>query len=69
MSVERASDFQWPSAQAERLFRVFQAGKAGHAYVLNGPAGAGKRTLASLCAQALICQAEAGLRTCGACPT
>lgn len=68
MNVEGASDFQWPSSQAERLFRVFQAGKAGHAYVLNGPAGVGKRTLALLCAQALFCRAEAGRRPCGACP-
>ncbi|HML47368.1 MAG TPA: DNA polymerase III subunit delta', partial [Clostridia bacterium] len=68
MSVEGASDFQWPSAQAERLFRVFQAGKAGHAYVLNGPAGVGKRTLALLCAQTLFCRAETGRRPCGECP-
>ena len=38
-----------------------------HAYLLTGPAGTGKRTLADICARALFCQ-SAGERPCDACP-
>ncbi|HWS41942.1 MAG TPA: DNA polymerase III subunit delta [Pseudoflavonifractor sp.] len=38
-----------------------------HAYILAGPAGTGKRTLAQLLAAALICEG-AGEKPCGVCP-
>ena len=38
-----------------------------HAYLLTGPAGTGKRTLADICARALFCQSS-GSRPCGVCP-
>ncbi len=38
-----------------------------HAYLLTGPAGTGKRTLADICARALFCQSS-GERPCDVCP-
>lgn len=38
-----------------------------HAYLLTGPAGTGKRTLADICARALFCRSQ-GERPCDACP-
>ena len=38
-----------------------------HAYLLTGPAGTGKRTLADICARALFCR-SAGERPCDVCP-
>ena len=38
-----------------------------HAYILSGPAGSGKRTLAGLLARALVCSGR-GEVPCGACP-
>ncbi len=39
-----------------------------HAYLLTGPAGTGKRTLADICARALCCQSQ-GERPCDICPS
>ncbi|MBQ8952918.1 MAG: DNA polymerase III subunit delta' [Clostridia bacterium] len=39
-----------------------------HAYLLTGPAGTGKRTLAAICARALCCQSQ-GERPCDVCPS
>ena len=39
-----------------------------HAYLLTGPAGTGKRTLADICARALCCQSQ-GERPCDVCPS
>ena len=48
--------------------RRLEAGRGlSHAYILAGPAGCGKRTLAGLLSQALVC-AGAGEVPCGACP-
>lgn len=38
-----------------------------HALLIEGPAGAGKRTLARLLAQAAVCAASGGARPCGVC--
>ena len=38
-----------------------------HAYLISGPAGSGKRTLARLLCAAMVCTGE-GERPCGACP-
>ena len=39
-----------------------------HAYLFTGPAGTGKRTLADICARALLCAGD-GAKPCGACPS
>ena len=46
-----------------------QAGRRGlsHAYILSGPAGSGKRTLAGILAAALVCAAPEERRPCLAC--
>lgn len=62
------SGILWPSSQTQRLLEDFQWGRTAHAYLLTGPAGVGKRSLASLYGQALFCLAEEGLRPCGNCP-
>jgi len=41
--------------------------RIGHAYLITGPEGIGKMTLARTFAQALNCTAEQGLRPCGVC--
>lgn len=39
----------------------------GHAYIISGPAGSGKHTLAGLICAALVCQAPEQARPCGRC--
>lgn len=39
----------------------------GHAYIISGPAGSGRHTLAGLMAAALVCQAPEHSRPCGKC--
>ena len=43
-------------------------GQLSHAYVISGPAGSGRHTLAGLLAQALVCTGEGGEAPCGLCP-
>ncbi|HUT99169.1 MAG TPA: DNA polymerase III subunit delta' [bacterium] len=47
------------------LASALASGRLGHAYLLHGPAGVGKTTLARDFARALACDDQAG---CGACP-
>ena len=54
--------------QPAHLREEMQRGQAVHAYLFNGPAGTGKRTLAALCAQTLLCGASPEKRPCGVCP-
>ena len=53
------------SALKQRLSASFQAGKASHCYLLCGPEGSGKRTLARILAAALQCEGHAV--PCGRC--
>lgn len=42
------------------------SGGLGHAYILSGPAGSGKHTLAAILSRALVCSGN-GVRPCGCC--
>ena len=53
------------TALKQRLSASFQAGKASHCYLLCGPEGSGKRTLAKILAAALQC--EGHTVPCGRC--
>jgi DNA polymerase-3 subunit delta' len=55
--------------QVDMFRRAAERGRLGHAYLLVGPAGIGKRLFARLLAQCLFCERvpEAQLDACGAC--
>lgn len=53
------------NALKQRLSASFQAGKASHCYLLCGPEGSGKQTLAAILAAALQCEGHAA--PCGRC--
>ncbi|MDR0397216.1 MAG: DNA polymerase III subunit delta' [Oscillospiraceae bacterium] len=60
-------NWRWPSAQSRLLLKSFQTGARPHAFLLTGPEGAGKRTLAKIYAAALMCEAAPQDRPCGKC--
>lgn len=62
----RLSDFSGQGALYDGLMRTLQEGTFVHAYLISGPEGIGKRTLARLMAQHLLCEGES--KPCGACP-
>jgi len=53
---------------ADHLRDEMQSARVVHAYLFAGPAGTGKRTLADICAQALLCRAAQD-KPCGLCPS
>jgi DNA polymerase-3 subunit delta' len=57
--------------QAEALMRLCASGRHGHAYLFEGPAGVGKRQVASAFLARLACRGEATARgdACGVCPS
>lgn len=55
-------------AAAGRLRSEMQSARAVHAYLFAGPAGTGKRTLADICARALLCTGG-GEKPCDECPS
>jgi DNA polymerase-3 subunit delta' len=52
----------------DKMNLILTSGQIVHAYLFTGPAGAGKKTMSSLFAQALICQGT-GDRPCNTCHT
>jgi len=53
---------------ANHLRAEMQSARVVHAYLFAGPAGTGKRSLADICARALLCTG-AGDKPCDACPS
>lgn len=62
------SDFQGQGALFDGLCRTLDEGTFVHAYLISGAEGMGKRTLARLIAQHLLCTAADVRKPCGACP-
>ena len=62
-------DFAGQGAVYDGLMRTLRSGSFVHAYLISGLPGMGKRTLARLMAQYLLCEAEGGDKPCGVCPS
>ena len=62
----KISEFAGYGDKMEQLMRSVQAGRIVHALLLVGPHGSGKRTMARLLAQAMVCTGAA--KPCGVCP-
>ena len=63
----KLSEFVGYGDKMQQLMRSVQAGRIVHALLFVGPRGSGKRTMASMFAQAVMCQGP-DPRPCGACP-
>ena len=61
-------DFAGQGAVYDGLMRTLKDGSFVHAYLISGLAGMGKRTLAKLMAQYLLCEHADGDKPCGKCP-
>ncbi len=59
------ADFQAQSAVQEGLLRTLREGRFVHAYLISGLEGVGKRSLARLIAQSLLCMGQE--KPCGVC--
>ena len=59
-------DFHGQSAHIEQMHRDFAGHTFVHAYLLCGPRGTGKKSVAQLCVMAAVCRGE-GKRPCGQC--
>ena len=62
----KLSEFAGYGEKMEQLMRSVQAGRIVHALLFTGPHGTGKRTVANLFAQAMLCRGED--KPCGECP-
>lgn len=60
-------DFIGQKAVVERFMEQFRSGMTSHTYVLSGPQGIGKKTLAREMAKVLLCQEEPSKAPCGKC--
>ena len=63
----KLSEFAGYGDKFVQLMRSVQAGRIVHALLFVGPHGSGKRTMANLFAQAMLCRGQ-GERPCGVCP-
>ncbi len=63
----RFEDFYGMDELIGQLRRGVNGAQSVHAYLFCGPEGAGKRSLAQICAQAVHCAAPLGQRPCGQC--
>ena len=63
----KLSEFAGYGDRMVQLMRSVQAGRIVHALLFVGPHGSGKRTMANLLAQAMLCKG-AGEKPCGVCP-
>ena len=61
------SDFRGQGALYDGLMNTLRSNTYVHAYLISGIEGVGKRTLAGLLAQFMLCSAED--RPCGTCPS
>ena len=61
------SDFKGQGALYDGLIRTLDDGTFVHAYLISGASGMGKRTLARLMSQHLLCTGE--MKPCGVCPS
>ncbi|TWH16905.1 DNA polymerase-3 subunit delta' [Pseudoxanthomonas taiwanensis J19] len=55
----------WQQRLYEQAAAAVDAGRLGHALLLCGPAGLGKRAVIEALAQYVLCEARAGGRACG----
>ena len=60
-------DFRGQSAHIGQLQSDFAAHAFVHAYLISGPRGTGKKSVAQLCAMAALCRGEGANKPCGAC--
>lgn len=67
VSMPVLSDFKGQGALYDGLIRTLNDGTFVHAYLISGASGMGKRTLARLMAQHLLCTGEG--KPCGVCPS
>ena len=63
----KLSEFAGMDAKMEQLMRSAQAGRIVHALLFSGPHGTGKKTMAKLFAQSVLCTSDRD-RPCGVCP-
>lgn len=67
----RWSDLMGMEEARKQLGRATKAGKFGHAHILAGPTGTGRRLFATMVARHLLCDngGEGDLSSCGQCPS
>ena len=63
----KLSEFVGYGDRLKQLMRSVQAGRIVHALLFTGPHGSGKRTMAAMFAQAMLCKGDEP-RPCGVCP-
>ncbi|KAF1698919.1 DNA polymerase III subunit delta' [Pseudoxanthomonas jiangsuensis] len=65
--MSRTDFAPWQRRVYEQAVAALDSGRMGHALLLCGPAGLGKRAVAEALAQYVLCQARAGGEPCGRC--